>query len=368
MAITDIIANAKQIREEADAAQARQQEQKRAIEQEHAEEAKAEFREHLGTDVQALFDQLDEKPRFYISLDYNVRCRFTIYHRIIELRIDGVALRHDRPEWVIGNEYNDRGVFQGCPLNWSRTYRTLCVRREDLATQLTLLILEIAEDHEQLLPKIEVEKAKLVKKAELDRQSEEYTALLANAVQQSVEQMDELITGLQTFSWAWPSDVAIPLYKIRWCVGAHRASDFEDAACDFEYESGWALSDAPDRAGYFTLLPEGGEKARKIQPVYLAEIECVQISDLSDVPAVLTEKINHEIAVIEVKVTDDYPCTSKHIVLPHHLPVAPESISVSTTTKTRTLELGVQPIIELRRAIDLAVCEPVSYAIKPAPF
>lgn len=369
MAITDIIASAKQIREEADAAQARQQEQDRAIEQAKAEKATTEFKLRLNQYAEGVLALLDEQPKFHYSRCYGARCKFVVYHRIVELHLDHAALRDDRPEWVINGEYNDSGIFKGWKSEQSRTYKTEVVRGKDLAIRLSLLVLDISEDHTRLLPRIELARPKVAKKVELDRQSEEYASLLIDAAKKSVEQMDELITGLQTFSWVWPKDSAILLYKIRWCIGVYRDPEYEDASVDFKYESGWALSDEPDRAGYFTLLPEGGKKARKIQPVNLAEIECIQISDLSDVPTVLTEKINHEVEVVVAKVTDDYsPYPDKYVVLPHHLPAAPEGASVSTTVTTRTLELGVQPIIEIRRAIDSATYEPVSYAIKPAPF
>lgn len=358
MAITDIVANAKQIREKADAVQVRQQEEKQAIEQAETEKATTEFKLCLNQYAESVLALLDEQPKFYYSQCYGASCRFVVYHRIVVLRIDGAALTYNRPEWVIGNDYNNSGIFQGHSSEQSGTYKVECVRGKDLAARLALLVLDIAEDHTQLLPKIESAKLKAAKKAELDRQYEEYDALLANAIQKSVEQMDELITELQTFSWSSPKDFAIALYKIRWCAGAsYRDSEYEDASVDFEYESGWALSDVPDSSGYFTLLPKRGEKARKVQPVHLAEIECIQISDLGDIPAVLIENLKHEVEVVEVKVTGDYFCTSKHIVLPHHLPVAPEGVTVSTTTTTRTLELGVQPIIEIRRAIDLAATE-----------
>ena len=360
MAIKDIIASAKQIRKEADATQAQGQEQKRAIEQAKAEQAKAEFKEHLGTEVQALFDELDEKPRFYYANGYGAGCKLTVYHRIIELRIDSSALHHDRPEWVVSSDYK----FQEYSSEQSRTYKTECVRGKNLAAQLSLLILDIVEDREQLLPKIEAKKVKVAKQLELGLLSEGYEELIDKADLQSAEQMQVLISELQIFSWTWPNDVAIPLYKIRWCTGAYRDAEYEDI--HFEHESGWALSDLPDRAGYFSLLPEKGKAARKIQPVHLAEIECVQASSLSDISASLTEKVNHEIEVVEVVV--ESKVWQRAIVLPHLLPVAPEGVSVSITTKVHTLGLGMQPIVEIRRAIDSVAHEPVSYAIKPAPF
>lgn len=360
MAIKDIIVSAKQIRKEADATQAQEQEQKRAIEQVKAEQAKTEFKKHLGTEVQALFDELDEKPRFYYANGYGAGCKLTVYHRIIELRINGIALHHDQPEWVVSSDYK----FQEYSSEQSRTYKTEYVRGKDLATRLALLILDIAEDHEQLLPKIEAKKVKVAKQAELDRQSKEYEALLAEADRKSAEQIQGLVPELQAFSWTWPNDVVIPLYKIRWCIGAYRDPEYDDASLDFEYASGWALSDVPDRAGYFTLLPEKGKVARKIQPVHLSEVECVYASSLGDIPAALTEKVNHEIEIIVVGEMGEW-YDDKYVVLPHLLPVAPEGASVSTTTKTHPLELGIQPIIEIRRAIDSVAYEPVS---DTAPF
>ena len=263
MAIKDIIASAKQIRKEADATQAQGQEQKRAIEQVKFEQAKTEFKEQLGTEVQALFDELDETPQFYYAEGYGVKCKFTVYHRIIELRIDSSALHPDHPEWIVSSEYKLQEYsseqyseyrLQEYSLEQSRTYKTEYVRGKDLAARLALLILDIAEDHEQLLPKIEAKKVKIAKQLEFDRLSEEYEALLAEADRKSAEQMQGLIPELQILSWTWPNDVVIPLYKIRWCTGAYRDTEYEDI--HFEYESGWALSDLPDHAGYFTLLTE----------------------------------------------------------------------------------------------------------------
>ncbi|NJK70225.1 MAG: hypothetical protein HC786_21410 [Richelia sp. CSU_2_1] len=338
--------------EEAD----RQLKEKQSLESERLEQSKEAFLEYLDKYAGTVLRQLTQSP-VVENLAGNWLYRFNVAHVIIELAT---------PESLHGGCCHVGVSTEGGYFGDSR--KREWIDTEKLSNCLLNLVGQIAEQYQ--------------KYHLLAAELKQYNDSLRIAEQKTENDIARDRAGV----WSWPELAAISLYKITWTKGAFYDSNTGEAC--FQYESGWALSDSPDEVGYFHLLtprnyanPTIGTSSRKLK-ITPNSIELYCVSRSADVPRELMETVYCECEVAVAKAVSireaewddsqasDYKVGLKeadlddlegtdgiHIVFLEYLPMSPPRMPDLVVIKSKSVDLGRVPCLELRLAASAASCK-----------
>lgn len=353
MSLTDLLKVAQQRQQEL---QAITDQKTEAEEQERQKELaieKQEFETQLKLYAGDIFDLLDEMPQIE-SLGHGCSfLRVTVFHRTFRVSVcDKPALNALTGTWKVCDQL--RKEYRNVPkVDFSDKQEYVSGR--DLSDYLLLRILRISEEYKSVQAQLEKMNAEKAREDQLEaqkRETEEHLRLFSSALDTANEYSSEkirlLVEAAIADQWIWTKDFVLDLYKVSWCTGAYR-DESEDT--EFDYDSGWSLTDVPVKEPeYFVLLPERHRSARTIKTSSPLTVERFRVTEatLPDRLFDLPKRINLELVSIEFALG-----YSKHRfkLLPEFVPPSPEGCKVSVENCIGNFELKRLPCIEIRQAI-----------------
>jgi len=349
MSLTDLLKEAQQRKNEIEAADEQEKLTEKAELGAKLAIEQAEFEALLKKDAGNIFDRLDESPTIEAKLKNRTVLRAKVFHRDLS-----VCISEAHKTWSVADSIS-RAYWnrRGGQFSDKKTY----IEFGKLSDYLLIRFLEIAEEQDLLLARIEMENRKSIAEAKLKdktRDIDNCLRLFAEALHALTKEHDKKLRSRVEAQveglWAWPKTIVLDLYKVSWCTGAYRGEGYEET--EFDYDSGWSLTDVDIcEPEWLVLLPERNKVARTLKTSGVVTVERFQFTEetLPDCLCDHPQKI--EIDVVDIEFTVEY---SQHRfrLLPELIPPLPEGCAVVTRKQVEQVSITRLPTLEIKQAID----------------
>ena len=357
MSLNDLLKQAKQRKAKLEEVEEQKKSAKQAKLNEELAIEQAAFEELLKKYVGDIFDSLDEAPKIEPHLYGQTVLRVNIFHRALSLTLSDSCPYTPSSKWSVRDslrrEYWDICMPSPPPKQDHQEY----VSGDELVDYLLIRILEIAKEHDRLLIDIEKVKAKKFKEEEIEAKKREanerlrlFDKTLRTILTQSNEQLQVQIEKANAAQWNWPKDFVLDLYKVTWCIGSHRDGEYEEA--QFDYDSGWSLTDVlVSEPEYFILLPERGRASRTVKTSAPLTVERIRVTESTLPDRLFDYPARVDIDTVDIEFTLDH-FRHRCRLLPDFVPPLPEGVEVSLDSRTPAFNLNLLPCLEIRQAID----------------